>query len=37
VEIRTIDSWLTTMYFRIDENMYVGPHFYKKRGCPFDS
>ena len=30
VEIRMIDSWLTTMFFRIDENMYVGPHFYGK-------
>jgi hypothetical protein len=30
VEIRMIDSCLTTMLFRIDENMYVGPHFYGK-------
>jgi hypothetical protein len=30
IEIRQINSPLTTMIFRIDETMFVGPHFYKK-------
>ena len=30
IEIRLIDTPLTTMIFRIDDVMFVGPHFYKK-------
>ena len=30
IEIRTIDACLTTMVFRIDDVMYVGPHLYKR-------
>lgn len=30
IKIRQINSPLTTMIFRIDETMFVGPHFYKK-------
>jgi hypothetical protein len=30
IEMRMIDSILTTMVFRMDDNMYVGPHFYRK-------
>lgn len=30
IELRQIDSPLSTMIFRIDNVMFVGPHFYKK-------
>lgn len=30
VEIRTINAQLTTMIYRIDKVLYIGPHFYKK-------
>lgn len=31
IEIRTIDTPLSTMIFRIDDFMFIGPHFYKKQ------
>lgn len=31
VENRTIDFPLSTMIYRIDDTMFVGPHFYKKQ------
>jgi hypothetical protein len=30
IKLRQINSPLTTMIFRIDDTMFVGPHFYKK-------
>ncbi len=30
IEIRVVDTWLTTMVFRIDNVMYVGPHLYER-------
>ena len=30
IKLKQIDSPLTTMIFRIDDAMFVGPHFYKK-------
>jgi hypothetical protein len=31
IEIRLLDAPLSTMMFRIDDTMFVGPHFYKKQ------
>jgi len=31
IEIRKIDVPLSTMVFRLDDTMFVGPHFYKKQ------
>lgn len=30
IQLRKIDSPLTTMFFRIDDVMFIGPHFYKR-------
>jgi hypothetical protein len=29
-ELRIVDTWLTSMIFRIDDAMYVGPHLFER-------